>query len=101
MKIRPEIISIFKQMPFAVGIVTIKEEKSLPNSLLNHAIEIKIDDHDAPQKCYCCNETNTNYCWNCETATCDNHAVAIYFKPLINTLCLDCTKELFKLLEKN
>jgi hypothetical protein len=46
------------------------------------------------KKCYACEKTNTNFCWNCEKPHCDDHARAIFTYPLVNTLCLECAQEL-------
>ena len=92
MKIRAEILSILSGRQFML--------LKYKDALVNEALKIKTD-NAKPVKCYACEKTCSNWCWNCEKPHCDEHAVYLLFHrfPIMLTFCLECNKEFIKLIE--
>ncbi|MFA5723663.1 MAG: hypothetical protein WC979_05375 [Candidatus Pacearchaeota archaeon] len=94
-KLNQHLINALSGTRVLITQLSIEEEKSFSDSPLNFTIPIKLDNSKIV-KCSCCENSNTNWCWNCERPHCDKHGRAVYCGFMINTLCLDCAKKLLQ-----
>lgn len=76
-----------------VNQVTISEERKHKDSPIHDCISIPLAENKKTM-CAFCKKTNTNYCWNCEKAHCDDHAYLVFNKGFMNTFCTECYKDL-------
>lgn len=98
MKIREEIIDALGGKKVALTDLTLDKEVLYSDSPFRNALDIKLTDADKKVKCYECKNININWCWNCEKAHCQKHSRGIFVYPLVLTMCLECAKELEKIM---
>lgn len=100
MKIKKEIKEVLSGRMALLTKLSIQDEKKFLNSPLNNAIPIRFKNFKECN-CFWCKNVRTNFCWNCNKPHCDKHARAIFFPVgIINTFCLECSKELKKLIKQ-
>ncbi len=99
MKIRDDLKEVLGGTTILLSKFTYNEERQYEDSPLRDAIPIRFG-KSPPVKCCLCENPNIDWCWNCNKPHCGDHSRTIMFINIMNTLCLECAKELEKFANK-